>query len=66
MYHCTIPWVDQTNTRLYWDTTCVEAIEVFGLPGDRYITDIGEQWMTWSFCDSKDAVFFKLKFGDVV
>jgi hypothetical protein len=40
-------------------------MEIFGLPGARYITDISEQSMTWSFCNPQDAVFFKLKFGEV-
>ena len=65
-YHCTIPWRDQDNPMFYWDTLCASAIELFGLPGDRYITDISEHSMTWSFCSPKDAVIFKLKFGEVV
>ena len=50
----------------YWDTLCAEAVELFGLPGDRYITDISEFSMTWSFRDDKDAVLFRLKFGEAV
>ena len=50
----------------YWDTLCASAVELFGLPGDRYITDIGEFSMTWSFRKDKDAVLFRLKFGEAV
>jgi hypothetical protein len=38
---------------------------MFGLPGDRYITDISEFSMVWSFKDPRDAILFKLKFGEV-
>jgi hypothetical protein len=50
----------------YWDTLCANAVELFGLPGDRYITDLSEQSMTWSFCNKKDALLFKLKFAEAV
>ena len=64
-HHCTIPWVSRTNPLYYWDTLTADALEMFGLPGARYITDISEFSMTWSFRDPKDAVFFILKFGEV-
>lgn len=64
-YHCTIPWIEQNNPMYYWDTLCAQAIELFGLPGDRYITDISEHSMTWSFKDSNDQLLFRLKFGEV-
>jgi hypothetical protein len=50
----------------YWDNLCASAVELFGLPGDRYITDISEQAMTWSFRSDQDAVLFRLKFAEVV
>lgn len=65
-HHCTVPWVDRKNPMFYWDTLCASAVELFGLPGDRYITDISEQSMTWSFRNDKDALLFRLKFGDAV
>ena len=49
----------------HWDEICIRAIELFGLPGGRYITDIGGNFMDWIFRDSKDAVLFKLKFSEV-
>lgn len=63
-HHCTIPWVSR-GLPTKWNMIAADAVDLFGLPGDRYITDIGEQWMTFSFQDSKDAVLFKLKFGEV-
>lgn len=65
-YHCTIPWRDPVNPLYYWDTLCASAIELFGLPGNRYITDISEKSMTWSFRNEQDALLFKLKFSEAV
>ena len=50
----------------HWDKICIEAIELFGLPGGRYITDIGGNSMDWIFRDQQDALLFKLKFSEVV
>jgi len=49
----------------HWDEICIQAIELFGLPGGRYITDIGGNCMDWIFKDPKDALVFKLKFSEV-
>jgi hypothetical protein len=49
----------------YWDRLCVASIELFGCPGDKFVTDIGPDKMTWSFRDPKDAFIFKLKFSEV-
>lgn len=48
-----------------WDEVCIHTIELFGLPGKRYITDIGSESMDWIFKDPKDALIFKLKFSEV-
>jgi hypothetical protein len=49
----------------YWDRLSIASIEMFGLPGDRFITDISEHAMTWTFRDSRDALLFKLRFSEV-
>ena len=62
IHHCTLSWTDDNIL----ETVAAGLIETFGLPGDKYIGDFGPQWVTWSFRDPKDAVFFKLKFGAAV
>jgi hypothetical protein len=51
---------------LRWDEVCHKAVELFGLPGERYITDIDSNFMDWIFKDSEDALLFKLKFSEVM
>jgi hypothetical protein len=40
-------------------------MEMFGLPGDRFVTDIAEDRMSWIFRNEQDAFIFKLKFSEV-
>jgi hypothetical protein len=49
----------------YWNEICAASIDMFGLPGDRFITDIGAEAMTWTFRDHRDAFIFKLRFSEV-
>jgi hypothetical protein len=64
-YPVTVRWGRGADTMDYWDQLSIASIEMFGLPGDRFITDIGEHAMTWTFRDSRDALLFKLRFSEV-
>jgi hypothetical protein len=65
-HHCKVLWTQKFDPMFYWDKLCAEAVELFGLPGDRYITALTRHSMTWSFRDDRDAVLFRLKFGEAV
>ena len=65
-HNVTVQWGKGSDTLTYWDELCIYGIEQFGLPGDRYITDISADAMTWSFKSDKDALIFRLRFGEVV
>jgi len=64
-YDCpvTILWGAGAENETQWNDISIWCVETFGLPGDRYITDISTEHMTWFFREDKDAVFMKLKFG---
>jgi len=49
----------------HWDEVCIQAIELFGLPGERYITDISANSMDWIFKSQQDELLFRLKFSKV-
>ena len=53
-----IPW-----TRQDWNEACAQAIEMFGLPNDRYASYPGERGMEFYFKDEKDAILFELCCG---
>lgn len=59
----------------HWNEMCALAVDLFGLPGYRYITNIivvdnkysfsGDTAMEWIFREEHDAILFRLKFGEV-
>jgi len=73
VYIVSLPW--QGQNKFWWNEACANVIEVFGLPGDRFITDIingnnkdfpkGATFMEWIFREEHDAILFRLKFGEV-
>ena len=61
-----LSWNITIGTVRSWNEICADGMELFGLPGDRYITDISERSMTWSFRSDQDAVLFRLKFSEAM
>lgn len=54
-----IPW--ETGYNSYsWNEICANAIQKFGLPGDRYFTHATEEYMDFYFTDERDAIVFEL------
>jgi hypothetical protein len=64
MTRITVPWKNQTNT--WWNETCVNILEHFGLPGDRYITEITADHMHFDFNDDKDALMCRIMISDKI
>ena len=63
-YPVVIPWTPQLDTVTAWNEICAQAMEIFGLPGNRYITDANVNDMTWYFRDEQDALLMTLKFSE--
>jgi hypothetical protein len=64
-YNVAVWWSERMRPVTAWDEICIYAIEHYGLPGARYITDISADRMVWSFKDPKDALMFKLRWSEV-
>jgi hypothetical protein len=63
-YPVIIPWSAKLDTVSAWNEICAQGMEMFGLPGDRYITDANVTDMTWWFRDEQDALLMTLKFSE--
>ena len=48
-----VAWHNQDN--LWWNETCAMVLEVFGLPGTRFVYKPFEDFMTFTFKSKKDA-----------
>jgi hypothetical protein len=46
-----------------WNEHCATAIEMFGLPGDKYTCRLTDNNMEFWFRDEKDAMVFELCCG---
>ena len=47
-----------------WNEICAQVVEQFGLPGDRYTTEVGIFDMGFVFQDEQDLLLFKLKWSE--
>jgi hypothetical protein len=64
MTRITVPWQNQTNT--WWNETCANILEHFGLPGDRYVTEITADNMHFDFSDERDALMCRIMISDKI
>lgn len=49
---------------IWWNETCALVLEVFGLPGDRFIYKPSMDYMEFLFVSEKDAIMCKLLLSD--
>ena len=49
-----IDWTPETGID-WWNETCATVLEVFGLPGHRFVYTPSEDFMTFTFKNKKDA-----------
>ena len=58
----TLVW--HPDASMPWNEICAQVVEQFGLPGNRYITDVGLFDMSFTFQDQQDLLLFKLKWSE--
>jgi hypothetical protein len=63
-----LPWRSRISWHkkgtMTWNEICAQVVEQFGLPGDRYVTEVGMFDMAFIFQDPKDLLLFKLKWSE--
>jgi hypothetical protein len=57
-----VPWENQNN--VWWNETCANIIEHFGLPGDKYTTEVAADEMKFFFKDDREALMCKILVSD--
>ena len=58
-----VPW-NKEQTGFWWNETCASVVEHFGFPGDRYITKVNTEFMTFNFKTEHDAFMCKILLSD--
>ena len=56
-----IPWDRNYDNEYRWNLVCARAIEVYGLPGDRFETHANVHYMDFIFKSNKDALMFAIE-----
>lgn len=56
-----IPWERNYDNEYKWTEVCARAIEMFGLPGDRFETHANIHYMDFIFNSNKDALMFAIE-----
>lgn len=54
------------HTTIWWNEICASVIEVFGLPGDRYVYTPSQDFMTFTFKSIKDAHLCRIMLSDSI
>jgi hypothetical protein len=57
-YTVKVLWDNQNG--FWWNETCATVLEVFGLPGNRYVSKPEEDVMSFIFTNKKDADLCKI------
>ena len=56
-----IPWSRNYDNEHRWNEVCARAIEMFGMPGDRFATHANVHHMDFVFKSNKDALMFAIE-----
>ncbi len=59
-----VPWKSQSD--VWWNHTCANIIEVFGLPGHKYRTEVSAEAMIFYFNNEKDAFMCQIMVSEEV
>jgi hypothetical protein len=59
-----VPWESQSN--VWWNETCAKILEHFGLPGDKYTTEISADDMRFFFTDERDALMCRILISECI
>lgn len=58
-----ITWTLGQDSDEWWNEVCAWALEEFGLPGQRFVTELTEDYMVFKFKDKEDAAVMVLRWG---
>lgn len=58
MHLITIPWAGQNS--YWWNDACADVLEVFGLPGNKYMSHPRPDGMDFYFKSHRDAELCKI------
>jgi hypothetical protein len=64
VYKVKLDWKLGQDTSEWWNQACAWVIEEFGLPGNKYKTEITTDYMIFDFNEQEDAAMTALRWGN--
>ena len=61
-----IPWSREYDNAYKWNEVCARAVEMFGLPGNRFETHAHINHMDFIFKSNKDALMFAIEHNGII
>ena len=59
-----VNWYSDRQDAVWWNEVCAMVLEVFGLPGNKFIYHPYENYMEFLFASEKDAIICKILLSD--
>ena len=59
-----VPWSPKINTTLLWNQATSAILEHFGLPGDKYTTELTADYMKFLFKDDREGLMCQILVSD--
>lgn len=63
MFKVKLDWMMGQDSTEWWNMACIWVMEEFGLPGDKYNTEVTEDYMIFYFKEQEDAAMTALRWG---
>ena len=57
-------WRLGQDTDEWWNRACAWVMEEYGLPGNKYKTELTENYMIFDFNEKEDAAMTALRWGN--
>lgn len=61
-----IPWSPKASQLTQWNEITASIVEHFGLPGDKYTTEVTEDYMNFKFHNDQDGLMCKILVSDFI
>jgi len=61
-----VPWSSKAGSIPVWDQITRSIIERFGLPGDKYTTELTDSYMNFLFKDEREGLVCQLLVSDYI
>ena len=61
-----VPWSFKAGSIPIWDEITISIIERFGLPGNKYTTELTDSYMNFVFKDEREGLMCQLLVSDYI